>query len=206
MNSLECASDAQFLPRLHHASIIRADSSLANTITTFVNQGYRYFSPKNALRWNPGNSDRLTTADSIHQVLGNEGLFAVVYHPDDKITPIACAATKQWTGDYGGYVEATGDGWEILTVTTRVEWMRRGLARRCVDALVENLIMQARSDEKRDSNAKLRIWVHAVEDLNGAYWKKQGWVEVRSYDKPAGEWGSKLGYRLLVLLQEFDVT
>jgi GNAT superfamily N-acetyltransferase len=206
MNGLDRASDAQFQPRLHHASTIRADSGLASRITTFVNEGYRYSSPESELRWSRVHPDRLPDADSIHQLLGDDGLFAVIYHPHDKSTPIACAAAKPWTGDHGGYVETTVGGWEILTVTTNVEWMRRGLARRCVDALVEDLVKQRRSNEKRDSNAKLRVWVHTVEDLNGTYWKKQGWVEVRAYDRPVGEWGSKLGYRLLVLLQEFDVA
>jgi GNAT superfamily N-acetyltransferase len=206
MDCSDSASDAQLQPHLHHASAIRADSSLANTITTFVNEGYRYYSPESASRWIPTHGDRLPTPNSIHQVLGDDGLFAVVYHPHDNVTPIACAATKRWKGDYGGYVEPRVDGWEILTVTTRVDWMRRGLARRCVNALVEDLVKHAHSDKKRNSNEKLQIWIHAVEDLNGAYWKKQGWVEVRSYMRPSGEWGSKVGYRLLVLVQEFDVT
>jgi hypothetical protein len=50
--------------------------------------------------------------------------------------------------------------------------MRHGLARRCVDTLVEDVVKKARGMEKRQDDAKLQVWIHAVEDLNGAYWKK----------------------------------
>jgi GNAT superfamily N-acetyltransferase len=197
-------ADEQTQPRLYYSSVIHADSSLASTITAFVNEGYRYVSPKSAPRWNPTFSDRLPTPESLHEVLGNDGVFAVIYNPHDKSIPIACAALKPWKGDYGGYVEPRAGGWEVLTVTTHVGWMRRGLARRCVDALIDDLVERTRKTDKGNSDAKVQIWIHAVEDLNGAYWKKQGWAEIRSYPRPAGEFGSKEGYKLLVLLQEFD--
>jgi len=42
--------DAELLPRLHPASAIRADPTLASTITAFVNEGYRYLTPSSATR------------------------------------------------------------------------------------------------------------------------------------------------------------
>jgi hypothetical protein len=50
--------------------------------------------------------------------------------------------------------------------------MRRGLARRCVDTLVKDVVKKARGMEKCKGDAKLQVWIHAVEDLNGACWKK----------------------------------
>jgi hypothetical protein len=161
-------------------------------------------SPESASRWNPTYSDRLPNPDSIKEVIGDDGVFAVIYQPHDESIPIACAAFKPWKGDYGGYMEPRAVGWEVLTVTTRVRWMRRGITRRYVDALIEDLVERARKTEKGNSNAKVQIWIHAVEDLNRAYWKKQGWAEMRSYQRLAGELGSIEGYKLLVLLQEFD--
>lgn len=206
MATSDRGTDANLVPRLHHASAIRTDAALASTITSFVNEGYRYMSPESASRWDGVYGDRLPNPESIHAALGHDGIFAVIYEPHDATTPIACAATKRWKHDLEGLNEAGEDGWEIITVTTRVEWMRRGLAGRCVDALVADVIRQAREGEKRERGSKVKIWVHTVEDLNGAYWRKKGWEEVRSYDKPAGHWGSKYGYRLLVLLQEFQVN
>jgi GNAT superfamily N-acetyltransferase len=199
--------DAQLQkPHLYYASAIRAAPALASTLTTFVNEGYRYLSPASAQNWaTVYDGDRLVNPDSIHQVLGDDGRLAVVYHPDDGVTPVACAAAQRWRHDLEGYVAAGEDGWEILMVTTHVDFMRRGLAGRCVDALIGDLVRQTRDDGKRNGQGKLQVWVHAVEDLNGAYWRKKGWVEVRSYTRPAGHWGSKNGYCLLVLLQEFNV-
>jgi hypothetical protein len=188
--------------RVHHASAIRADPALACTITSCVNDGYRYRSPKVALNWDPSPIERFPTANSIHELLGEDGTFAVIY---DDATPIACASVKRWIGGFKEYLVVGEEGWEVVAVTTNVKWMRRGLAGRCVDALVAELVKQARDDEKRENGRKLQVWVHAIDDLYGLYWKKKGWVEVRSYDRPVGHWGSKLGYRLLVLLQEFEV-
>jgi GNAT superfamily N-acetyltransferase len=184
-------------PRLHTASAIRSDPALAHTITTFVNEGYRYKSNQN---WHPDPSPRFPNPDSIHSELGDDGLFAVIYDPRNETRPIACAAMTRWHGDLEGYVAAGERGWEIKTVTTQVDWMRRGLAGRCVGALAERAV----EDEDCGSERKVQIWVQAVEELNGAYWRKKGWVEVRAYQKPVGHWGSKLGYRLLVMLQEFE--
>jgi len=90
-------------------------------------------------------------------------------------------------------------------VATRGEWMQHGLAGRCVDALARELIRQTREDKVREDGVKVKIWVHAVEDLNGAYWEKKGWAVVRTYDKPVGHWGSISGYRLLVMLRNFEL-
>jgi hypothetical protein len=201
-----CAREPQPQPCLHHASAIRADATLASTITSFVNEGYRYRSPESVSRWDRVYGDRLPYPESIHATLGDDGIFAVIYDPQNSTIPIACAAMRRWKHDLEGLNEPGEDGWEIVTVTTRVEWMRRGLAGRCVDALVEEVVRQVRGNETRNHGAKVNIWVHTVEDLNGAYWRKKGWMEVRSYDKPAGHWGSKFGYRLLVLLQRFGVN
>jgi hypothetical protein len=201
----DSALDAQLSPRLHHASAIRADPILASTITAFVNEGYRYLAPENASRWDGVYGDRLAQPDSIHAALGVDGIFAVLYDPQNSATPIACAATKRWKHDLEGHNTGGEDGWELIMVTTRVAWMRCGFAGRCIDALIAEIIGKACEDEKRIDDAKVKIWAHAVEDLNGPYWRKKGWVDVRSYDKPAGHWGSKFGYRLLVLLKELEV-
>jgi hypothetical protein len=194
-------------PRIHHASAIRADSTLAASLTAFVNEGYKYMTPANKERWEPDLSDRLSTDGSIHQALGDDGLFAVVYDPDTQ-RPVTCAATKKWTADLEGYAEEGEIGWEIKMVTTHIDWMKRGLAGQCVDALIDELARQEKLRCKggtRTSHEPLNIWIQAVECLNGPFWLKKGGKLVRSYNKPIGHWGSKHGYRLLVLLREINV-
>jgi GNAT superfamily N-acetyltransferase len=189
-------------PRLHHASAIRADPTLTQTITNLVNDGYRYMSPINAVNWSHCPRERLHSSSAIHELLGSDGLFAVIY---DEGTPIACAAATRWTGGFKEHGVFDEEGWEIVTVTARKEWLKRGLAGACVDALVTELVRQVRQNEKRDKGMKLQLWVQCVECLYGEFWRKKGWVEERAYVKPAGDFGSKMGYRLLVMLQEFGV-
>ncbi|KAH6612565.1 hypothetical protein C7974DRAFT_405837 [Boeremia exigua] len=197
----------QLTPRIHYASAIRADPALAASLTAFVNEGYRYFTPANEERWDRNLSDRLSSADSILRALGDEGLFAVAYDPEfDK--PVACAATKRWEADLEGFAEEGESGWEIKIVTTHIDWKKRGLAGSCVDALIDELARREssmRNGETAASYGPLNIWIQAVECLNGAFWMKRGPRLMRSYSKPIGHWGSKYGYRLLVMLQEIDV-
>jgi hypothetical protein len=163
--------------------------------------------PANKERWESDQSDRLSSPDSIHHSLGEDGLFAVVYDPDTQI-PVACAATKRWTADLEGYAEEGESGWEIKMVTTHIDWMKKGLAGQCVDALIDELARQQKcklKSESTGSGVKLNIWIQAVECLNGPFWLKKGGRLIRSYNKPVGHWGSKYGYRLLVLLREIDV-
>lgn len=199
---------AQVQPRIHHSSAICNDSALERRIRDFVNEGYRYIAPKDASRWDPDDSDRLPTAESIAKELGEQGFFAVLYDPSDDSKPIACAATTPWKCDLEG--GSQGDqGWEIKMVTSGAGWMRGGFAARCVNAVVAELVEQERAGQKGRSTVepgqKLMVWVQTVECVNGDYWKKKGWKEIRGYPKPAGHWGSKEGYRLLVLLQEFPL-
>lgn len=204
---MEPRPNLQLTPRIHYASAIRADTTLAASLTAFVNEGYRYVAPANKERWDADTDDRLSSVHSIHQALGADGLFAVIYNPDSQ-EPIACAATTIWEEDLEGYAEDGETGWEIKMVTTHVDWMKRGLAGQCVDALIDELARKERVKREDDNAAlygPLNIWIQAIECLNGAFWLKKGGLLMRSYDKPVGHWGSRYGYRLLVLLREIDV-
>ena len=211
MNGSATPESTPLPPRFHHASALRDDPVLEQTIRAFVNEGYRYIAPKDASRWEPDLADRLSTADSLNRELGDHGFFAVIYDPSDHTKPIACAATRPWTCDLEG--GGVGDeGWEIKTVTSRAGWRRGGFAGRCVDAIVNELLRKKpqRADfgqhGKPANEQPLKVWVQTVECVNGAYWRKKGWKDVRAYEKPVGHWGSKEGYRLLVLLQEFEIA
>jgi GNAT superfamily N-acetyltransferase len=149
-------------PILHSASTIRSDPDLAATITSFVNSSYRYIHASVALRWdaNSMGGDRLPTPTAIHTTLGPDGIFAVIYSDEDKTTPLACAAIKRWTHDLEGHSSPDEAGWEIVTVTTREGYMRRGLAGKCVDALMEEVLRQAKeSGSGSGGEEKVRVWV-----------------------------------------------
>jgi hypothetical protein len=208
MDQSKAASNVQLILRIHHAPDISADYSLAANLTAFINEGYRYMSPANQERWDREGDPRLSSPESIHQALGDDGMIAAVYNAAAQ-EPVACAATKRWLHDLEGFAEEGEEGWEIKMVATHIHWMKRGLAGQCVDALIDDLARQERVRRGKDTAASqlsLNIWIQAVECLNGAFWLKKGGTLMRSYDKPIGHWGSKYGYRLLVLLREIGIN
>ena len=207
MALVKVASSVRLTLRVHYAPDIRADPNLAASLTTFINEGYRYMSPANQERWDREGDPRLSSPESIHLALGEDGLIAAVYNAAAQ-EPVACAATKRWLHDLEGFAEEEEEGWEIKMVTTHIDWMKRGLAGQCVDALIDDLAREERVRRGKNTAASqgpLNIWIQAVECLNGAFWLKKGGRLMRSYDKPIGHWGSKYGYRLLVLLREIDI-
>lgn len=155
-------------------------------------------------------SDRFSSPTAIHDTLGADGIFAVTYADD---LPVACASVSRWNGDMEGRGEEAGEeGWEIKTVTTRMGWMKKGLAGRCIAELTEELVRQERErgrngngEGEEDGRRKLRLWIHVVDELNWEYWRRRGWEYVRGYERPAGEMGSKHGFRLLVAFKEVDI-
>ncbi|OAL49317.1 hypothetical protein IQ07DRAFT_588641 [Pyrenochaeta sp. DS3sAY3a] len=204
MDSPSNAPSMALQPRIHSASAIRDDPALERRIRDFANEGYRYIAPKDASRWDPDDDDRLADASSINQELGEHGFFAVLYDPGNEDIPIACAATKPWKADLEGGGQGD-EGWEIKIVTSGAGWMRGGYAGRCINAIVDELVRRA-AEEDASTERSLNVWIQTVKCVNGEYWMKKGWREVRSYDKPAGHWGSREGYQLLVLLQQFKVV
>lgn len=196
-----------FTPQILPLSTLLANPPLSNALRAFANRGYRYIAPQNLPRWNLSLiTDRLPDTASLVTALTPRGFFAVIFAPSSPDTPIACAAAAPWTGGFDGCAapEELQRGWEIKIVTTGEGWQGRGLAGRCVDALVGEMVRVERESGAGWSE-EVKVWVQAVEDLNGAYWRKMGWVDVRGEDHPPGRFGSKVGYRLLVLLKTFEL-
>ncbi|KAH7072744.1 hypothetical protein BKA63DRAFT_49413 [Paraphoma chrysanthemicola] len=189
----------QLQPTLYSAFALLCSPTLAHTLTAFVNEGYRSTPLRHPLHWDTEIDDRFPDANSIHKCLGLDGIFAVLYDPQDSSVPIACASMTRWSGDLVTFAAEGESGWEIKTVTTHRDWRGLGLPGLCVDALVQRAL---RMEDENDR--KVQIWLQAVEELNGEFWRKKGWTEIRGYDRPVGHSGSKMGYRLLVMLQEFE--
>ncbi|KAF1920203.1 hypothetical protein BDU57DRAFT_508372 [Ampelomyces quisqualis] len=122
-------------PGRRYASVIRADPGLVSTITFFVNEGYRYMAPDSPLRWSDIYGVRLPEPDLIIQVVGDDGLFAVLHHPHDSSMPTACAAAQRRQCDLDGYNLAGEDRWEVVNGNAcGVDATRAsGALRRCAD-------------------------------------------------------------------------
>lgn len=148
--------------------------------------------------------------------------------------PVACACASKWLGDLGGQNAGKEDGgWEVKAVTSLPAHRRAGLVGKCLEAVNVELVRrekegraatsksneggaggkengkegegEGKEEGKRDT---LKVWVHAVEEYNGDYWRRRGWRYVRGYDLPAGHFispGAPTGFRLAVLIKEVDV-
>lgn len=82
--------------------------------------------------------------------------------------------------------------------------MGKGLAGKCVDAIISELGRLERG-AGQDGEARFKAWLQTVECVNGAFWKKKGWVEVCASEELPGRWGAKTRFRLLVLVREFGL-
>jgi hypothetical protein len=192
--------------RLHRAPAILEDKALAETLTNFINEGYGTSSIYPATHWDY-QPIRFHTPTEIHEMVGTDGLIAAVYQTQadgDQTDPVAAASITRWHGDMDGTGGQDEDGWEIKAVTTKSGWAKMGLVGWCIEAMTQDLITQEK--EKGDNGErKLKLWLHAVEEVNGDYWRRRGWRDVRGFSRPVGYWGSKFGFRLAVLIKEIDV-
>ncbi|KAH7120903.1 hypothetical protein B0J11DRAFT_407372, partial [Dendryphion nanum] len=147
-------------------------------------------------RWDMSD-DRLNDGDDLLDTIGDKGVLAVLY---DKDEPIASAAVASWKGDMeSGSVGRNETGWEVKLVTVKIGYMKQGLAGRCINALEEHLLTQ---QKETLGDGPLRLWIQTVDDVNGDYWRRRGWKNVRSFEKPVGYWGSYHGFHLMILLKE----
>ncbi|KAK7190361.1 uncharacterized protein CC84DRAFT_1167530 [Paraphaeosphaeria sporulosa] len=188
---------------LHRASDILKDNALAHTLTTFINEGYATSSLYPSTRWDH-QPVRFHTPTDIHDMLGTDGMIAAIYHisrEGGQTEPVAVASISRWHGDMDGVGAQDEDGWEIKAVTTKSGWGKMGLVGRCIETITQDLIAQ----EQSHGEEKVKLWLHAVEEVNGDYWRRRGWNDVRGFNRPEGYWGSKFGFRLSVLLKEVDV-
>ncbi|KAF2708003.1 hypothetical protein K504DRAFT_297023 [Pleomassaria siparia CBS 279.74] len=193
--------------RLYHASDILSSPTLAASLTAFVNQGFKSAGTYDPTRWDLINSMRFKRTNEINELLGTEGLFAVLY--DGKV-PVACAAAVPWAKEYQGCRLPGEEGWEIKTVCVDAKWVKRGLASRSINILRDYLVEQERAKLALDGaqeagNKKLKFWLEVAECVNGEYWRRRGYKELRGYDRPAGLWSSLTGFRLLVMVKDIDV-
>lgn len=199
---------------IYTANQLRANPTLAATIHSLANSGFRNSNIYRETDWGE-RSDRFETLEHMHETIGADGWFAVVWNTE--IVPkgnegldvkngeagrveasaggkvaVACASLSRWKGDYGPQNLGREDGgWEIIAVVTKVGWSKLGLAGRCIQALTEEVVKFEQA-QLMGQGRRLKLWVQAVEQVNGEYWRRRGWKFVRSYELPAGLWGGEV--------------
>ncbi|KAF2751571.1 hypothetical protein M011DRAFT_483461 [Sporormia fimetaria CBS 119925] len=112
---------------------------------------------------------------------------------------IACAAIVPWTGGSSEptvYADpsAQESGWEIkaVCVDASPRYAKTGLAVR----MTEFLTKWAR---EKSVNGKVEIWIITGEIMQGDYWRRRGFGEVRRAWAKPGVWGAHERFEMVVL-------
>lgn len=201
-------NEAALTERLYHANEILADPILASTLTTFVNKGFMAQSeiPHAVKIWADSSTGRFKSPNEINEMLGPNGIFAVIY---DGETPVAVAGGVPWKQGLQELALERETGYEIKTVTVDPKVVKRGLATRCMEIVIKKLIEVEK--KKRDESGifgdgKMKLWIQSTEYVNGDYWRGRGYKDVRNYEMPAGFWSARIPFTLLVQAREVDIA
>ena len=125
---------------------------------------------------------------------------------------IACAAAVPWKGGWTKEGAGTEEGWEIKAVCVDgdAKYARRGLAVQLLAVLEQCLVAQMKlqlrervgGNGKELAQGRLTLWILAAECLNGVYWRKRGYQEVRRSTQGAGVWGCQTSFEIVVLKKD----
>ena len=130
---------------------------------------------------------------------------------------VACAAAVPWTGGWKKEGAGTEDGWEIKAIAVNGDsrYLRTGLAVQVMTSLERRLAETAKKQlqislpngtgsEKSAEAACLTFWILAAECINGSYWRRRGYREVRRTTEGNGTWGCQTSFDLVVFRKDVE--
>jgi len=132
-----------------------------------------------------------------HDMLVEHAVVAVILDcVDGERKVVACAAAVPWRGGWKRECEGTETGWEIkaIAVDGSPTYLKKGLAVQVMSELERYLVEKT----KKEGEKELTLWILAAECINGAYWRKRGYREVRRSTEGDGTWGCKTSFDLVV--------
>jgi hypothetical protein len=215
-------------PNLYSPSDLKANKTLSTSITKLVNDAFYRSKESDPVKWSNA-TFRFPTEEALHVMLGDEGsVMAVIF--DKSVTNgngngvkangdiaasekvVACAAAVPWKGGWMKEGAGTESGWELKTVCVDGDpkYHHRGLAVKVISFLEDWLVANTKAQLRREENegrGKLALWILAAECINGVYWCKKGYQEVRRKTEGVGVWSCKTSFEMIVLKKEvtFDV-
>ncbi|ORX93545.1 hypothetical protein BCR34DRAFT_580436 [Clohesyomyces aquaticus] len=206
-------------PHLLTPDEIAPNANESTQVNQLINSSFRRSKTPDPTKWDLVRS-RFPSTTSLSEMLGTEGLMAVIYDNSDaevKLTgnakgkAVACAAAVPWKGGWESDGKDSDGGWEIKTVCVDGDpkYLRKGLALTVLAFLEKQLIemeLKRRVGAGTDDvGRRLKLWIQAAECINGAYWKKRGYTEVKRkvYEKPT--WGCLTNFELVVGVREVEL-
>ncbi|KAF2024516.1 hypothetical protein EK21DRAFT_94039 [Setomelanomma holmii] len=130
---------------------------------------------------------------------------------------IACAAAVPWKGGWKKEGAETEDGWEIKAVCIDgdVRYLKKGLAVQVMKALEDELVVRVKEQRSSrftngvkngsvDGKGSVTLWILTAECINGAYWRRRGYREIRRSREGDGTWGCKTSFDLVVFSKDVE--
>lgn len=81
------------------------------------------------------------------------------------------------------------------------KYLRKGLAVKLLGFLDDYLVRQAKAGGEK---GKVTLWILAAECINGVYWRKRGYKEVRRRTEGKGVWGCRTEFDMVVFKREVE--
>jgi GNAT superfamily N-acetyltransferase len=219
-------------PNLYTPSDLKVNKTLSTSITKLVNEAFYRSKEDDPVKWS-NETFRFPTEEALHVMLGDAGSVMAVLFDKNVEAPVtngkengieangdvaaskkvvACAAAVPWKGGWMKEGADTELGWELKTVCVDGDpkYHHRGLAVKLMSFLEDWLVANTKSQLQKDGKkgkGTLALWILAAECINGVYWQKKGYQEVRRKTEGVGVWSCKTSFEMLVLKKEvtFDV-
>jgi hypothetical protein len=215
-------------PILVYPADLKENSELTSQIITLINDAFRRSKLPDPQKWD-FERPRFPTPESYYEMLVPETVVALILdlkatrrdlerESDRSGKVVACAAAVPWKGGWAKEGAAQEDGWEIKAVAVDGydQYLHKGLAVQVMTALERHLVEKAKRQSQTalsstyidpkpsEERGRLTLWILAAECINGAYWKKRGYREVRRSMEGKGTWGCKTSFDLVVFRKDVE--
>jgi ribosomal protein S18 acetylase RimI-like enzyme len=208
-------------PVLYTPSNLRSEPNLVTEITDLVNDAFTRSKLSDPVKWGDSPQKRFPSNDVYFEMLGQEGLVAVIFDDNaeepgiEKLAErqvgakskkvVAVAAAIPWQGGWKKEGAGVEEGWEIKAVAVDgdAKYLRRGLASQLYNSLEQHLVFIEKYRPARSE--RLTLWILAAECINGVYWRKRGYSEVRKETCQAPIWGCETSFEMIVLRKDVSL-
>lgn len=198
-------------PTLCTISDLESDPSLVSQITDLINDAFSRSKKADPVKWRQGERRRFPTNDLYFEMLGTDGIAAVIFDTtEEKRKVVAVAAAVPWQGGWKKEGAGVEEGWEIKAVAVDgdARYLRQGLAVRLYTFLEQYLTLKSKqlgvstTGRKFDCTDRLTLWILAAECINGPYWRKRGYQLVRKDIAETPTWGVLTSFEMIVLRKD----
>ncbi|KAF2267207.1 hypothetical protein CC78DRAFT_92926 [Lojkania enalia] len=212
-------------PILFYLDDLKANLDLVAQIISLANTAFWRSKKNSPEQWEVVECMRFQSPEDLFRMVGIAGVMAIICVVEDGSAKagnkwknenkvVGCATAVPWDKADGLWPvdkrNGVEEGWEIKAVCVDgdVRFAKQGLAINMLQTLqdwaIQKEIEIARMNGKigDDGNRVARFWIQAAECLNGEYWRKRGYTEVRKAVQGHRLWDCKTNFELVVLVKE----